>query len=557
MPGLTEKECDVTFSLVDTRPSMSILLEADNGVGSMSTRTSRFSTPPGEEVVTACRAFNIEPPEGAPPRAEGDGPYQRLLLKNAMLIDGTGAPAQGPFHILVIRDRIAEIRHALFTAPPEACDHEIECSGKFVLPGLVDSHVHIGNPSQGFSGKITPATYVFKLWMAHGVTTVRECGALNGLAWTLDQERKSDDNLITAPRIVTYPVLYYPWLLTEVTNAEEARAWIKEICEHGIKGIKLFGHNPEVMRTVFEEADSRGLRTACHHTVTWTGRLNALDTCRMGLTSMEHFLGLAEALSDEGAMQNYPADYVFDDEQMRVLQDAHMWRKVTPGSPRWKAVMGEMLERDLSIVPTLSSWEPGLDVMRYLWAEWHEEYTLPALWRFFQPNPMNHWSYYWDWTTANEIEYRQTYPVWMQFVNEYKNLGGRITVGSDSGFGLKLFGFDTIRELELLQAAGFHPLEVIDAATRKGAELLGMDEEIGTVEPGKKADMLIVDESPLLNFKVLYGTGHMRLEKSTMQVERVKALRYTIKDGIIYDAQQLLADVREMVAREKEAEAAL
>ena len=184
--------------------------------------------------------------------------------------------------------------------------------------------------------------------------------------------------------------------------------------------------------------------------------------------------------------------------------------------------MEEMLERDFTIVPTLSSWEPGIDVMRYLWSEWHEEYTLPALWRYFQPNPMNHWAFYWDWTTAPEIEFKNAYAPWMQFVNEYKNMGGRITVGSDSGFGLKLFGFDTIRELEMLQTAGFHPLEVMDAATRKGAELLGIEKDVGTVEPGKKADLLVIDENPLLNFKVLYGTGHMRLNQSTLQVERVE-----------------------------------
>lgn len=518
-------------------------------------KSSKFSVPPGEEVMATCLAFNVQPPEGAPERAEGDGPYERLLLKNAMLIDGTGAPVQGPFHILVVRDRIQEIRHALFSPPPEN-DFEIDCTGKFVLPGLIDAHVHISNPSQGFTGKITPASYVFKLWLGHGVTTVRECGALNGMAWTLDQERKSNENKITAPRIATYPTLYYPWVVTEVTGAESARAWMDEVCLQGVQGIKLFGHNPEVLKTVFDECKARGIRSACHHTVTWTGRLSALDTCRMGLTSMEHFLGLAEALSETGAIQNYQADYVFDNEQMRALQDARMWRKVVPGSPRWKAVMAEMVERDFTIVPTFAIWEAGLDVMRYQQAEWHEAYTMPALWRFFQPNPMNHWAFYWDWTTACEVEFKQAYPVWMQFINEYKNMGGRITAGSDAGFGYHLFGFDTIRELELLQTAGFHPLEVIDAATRKGAELLGMEKEIGTVEPGKKADLLVVDENPLANFKVLYGTGHVRLNQATMQVERVKALRYTIKDGIIYDAQQLLADVREMVAKEKAAEAA-
>jgi len=143
----------------------------------------------------------------------------------------------------------------------------------------------------------------------------------------------------------------------------------------------------------------------------------------------------------------------------------------------------------------------------------------------------------------------------MQFVNEYKNKGGRVTAGSDSGFIFKLFGFDYIRELELLQEAGFHPLEVIKSATLNGAELIGRDKELGSIEVGKLADMVIVYENPIKNLKVLYGTGHMRLNDETNEVERVGGIKWTIKDGIIYDAEAMRADVRKMVSDAKAAEA--
>jgi hypothetical protein len=513
-----------------------------------------FSMQPGEEVMELCRIFGISQPDQAPPRKEGQGPFNRLVLKNAMMIDGTGAPVQGPFNIVVIRDRIAEIRHAMFLLPPEQGDLEIDCTGKYVLPGFVDSHVHIGNPSEGLCGKVTPPEYIFKLWMAHGVTTVRECGALMGLDWTLALEKKSEANEITAPRIVSYPTPYTPYIVTQVRSGETARAWVDEVAKKGIKGIKLFGHYPEVMSVIYDECRNRGLRSSCHHTIVWASRVNALDSCRMGLTSMEHFLGLAEALDPSSTVQNFPPDYNYENELMRALQDARMWRPIIPGSQRWKDVLHEMLEHGLTIVPTLSSWEPGMDVMRYTCAEWHKDYTLPALWRFFQPSLMSHWSFYYDWTTAYEIEFKRAYPKWMAFINDYKNMGGRITAGSDSGFGMKLFGFDFIRELELLQEAGFHPLEVVRSATLDGAKLLGMADEIGSIEPGKKADLLVIDENPLMNFKVLYGTGHMRMDTTTGEVKKIKALRYTIKDGIVYDSQQLLADVAEMVTREREAE---
>ena len=150
---------------------------------------------------------------------------------------------------------------------------------------------------------------------------------------------------------------------------------------------------------------------------------------------------------------------------------------------------------------------------------------------------------------------KNAFRMWMQFLYEYKNAGGRITAGSDVGFGYTLYGFDFIRELELLQEAGWHPLEVIAAATIRGAELLGMEDQIGSIKPGKKADLLVVDENPLENFKILYGTGHTRLDLAAGKVNKIKALRYTIKGGIIYDSAQLLDDVKNIVARQKQIEA--
>ena len=143
----------------------------------------------------------------------------------------------------------------------------------------------------------------------------------------------------------------------------------------------------------------------------------------------------------------------------------------------------------------------------------------------------------------------------MQFLNEYKNRGGIVTTGSDSGFIYKLYGFDYIREFELLREAGFHPLEVIRSATLYGAQELndpkGLPPDFGMIREGLKADFVVVDENPLQNLKVLYGTGTPRLNDETGEVERVGGIKYTIKDGIVYDARQLLADVREMVRRAK------
>jgi imidazolonepropionase-like amidohydrolase len=107
-----------------------------------------------------------------------------------------------------------------------------------------------------------------------------------------------------------------------------------------------------------------------------------------------------------------------------------------------------------------------------------------------------------------------------------------------------------IREFELLREAGFHPLEVIRAATLNGAQALGADKELGSIEVGKLADLVVIDENPLQNLQVLYGVGAIKLSADNKAV-RVGGVKYTIKDGIIYDAKKLLADVKKMVDAEK------
>jgi hypothetical protein len=270
---------------------------------------------------------------------------------------------------------------------------------------------------------------------------------------------------------------------------------------------------------------------------------------------MEHWYGLPEALFTDRTIQDYPPAYNYNDEQDRFRHAGRLWSQAAPpGSERWNEVISTLVARDFTLVPTFSIYEASRDLMRAMRAEWHEEFTWPALMKWFEPSRDAHGSYWFGWTTRDEIEWKRNYALWMRFINDYKNRGGRVAAGSDAGFIYKLFGFDYVRELELLQEAGFHPLEVIRAATLDGAELLGLEAQVGSVEPGKKADLLLVEANPLENLKVLYGTGAVRLNDATGSMDRVGGVRWTIKDGIVFDAKQLLADVRGMVGAQKDKE---
>jgi imidazolonepropionase-like amidohydrolase len=493
----------------------------------------------------------------APPRAEGEGPWKRLLLRGATVIDGTGAPPFGPVDIVIEGNRIAEIKNVGFPGlaidpakrpKAESGDKEIDLSGHYLLPGFIDMHAHIGGADQG-----TPAEYVFKLWMGHGITTVRDPGSGNGLPWTLEAKQKSARNEITAPRIEAY-VFFGQGSKKPIATPEQARAWVAEQARQGADGVKLLGLRPDLMAATIDEAKKRGLRTACHHAqldVAWN---NALDSARLGLTTMEHWYGLPEALFDARTVQDFPLDYNYLNEQHRFGQAGRLWKQAArPGSDRWNAVRDELIKLDFTIVPTMTIYEASRDLMRARRAEWHEEYTLPSLWEFYKPSRKAHGSYWFYWTTEDEVEWKANYKLWMAFLNDYKNHGGRVATGSDSGFIYKLYGFDYIREFELLREAGFHPLEVIRAATLKGAEALGRSRDAGSVEVGKLADLVVLEENPLSNLASLYGTGAIKVNEANEPV-RVGGVKYTIKDGIVYDSKKLLADVRRIVREAKDRE---
>ncbi|MEM7355797.1 MAG: amidohydrolase family protein [Acidobacteriota bacterium] len=493
----------------------------------------------------------------APPRAEGEGPYERLILRGATVINGTGSPPIGPMDVVIEGNRIVNVKGVGYpgvSIDPEGRPElgekgrEIDATGMYVLPGFVDMHGHIGGIQQG-----TPAEYVFKLWMGHGITTIRDPYCGSGLDFCLDHREKSAANEITAPRIEAY-LAFGSDRDQPFTTPEQARQWVKEVAEKGADGLKFFGYRPDIMQAAIETAKATGLRTACHHAQLDVARVNVLTTARWGLTTMEHWYGLPEALFDDRTVQDYPLDYNYLNEQHRFGQAGRLWSQAAkPGSEKWNAVIEELISLDFTIDPTLTIYEASRDLMRARRAEWHEEYTLPSLWDFFRPHRKAHGSYWFDWTTEDEVAWKNNYKIWMRFLNDYKNRGGRVTTGSDSGFIYKLYGFGYIRELELLREAGFHPLEVIRAATLDGAEALGREGEIGSVEPGKLADLVVVDENPLANLKVLYGTGAVRLDEDNVPY-RAGGVKYTIKDGIVYDAKQLLADVREIVRQAKDKE---
>lgn len=493
----------------------------------------------------------------APKRTDGEGPYDRLIIRGVHMIDGTGSPATGPVDIVIERNKIASISTVGYPGLPipesrrpkaGVNDKEIDATGMYLLPGFIDMHAHTGGGAQG-----TTPEYVYKLWMAHGITTIREPGSFNGMDWTLKHRDLSANNEITAPRISAW-IGFGMGAEEEITTAKQARDWVQMIHKAGADGIKFFGASPEVYSAAIEEANKVGIGTMTHHAQTRVVYNNALTSARLGLTSLTHWYGLPEALFTDRIIQDYPLDYNYNNEQHRFEEAGKLWKQAAePYSEKWNSVMDEMIELDFTLNPTMTIYEASRDLMAQRRAEWHENYTLPSLWKFYEPSRISHGSYWLDWGTEQEVEWKNNFRLWMEFINEYKNRGGRVTLGSDAGYIYKLYGFGYIQEMEMMREAGFHPLEIFQSASIKGAEVLGRDHELGTIEVGKLADMVIVDANPMANLKVLYGTGAILVDQEN-NIKRHGGIVYTIKDGIVYDAKQLLKDVEEMVKAAKEKE---
>ncbi len=488
---------------------------------------------------------------------EGEGPYPKLVIRGATMIDGTGAPPEGPVDIVIRGNRIANIIRG--GAPNDTHDDAarvVDATGMYVLPGFVDTHGHNGDPV-----KAPQPSYGYKLWLAHGVTTVRGVSFYFGPgAPDLSDAARSQANAIAAPRLIPYAVFGDKWNNGYPATPAKAREWVRWAKQAGYHGIKFFNvESPEVLATAMDEAEKQGLGTVAHLGQRGVAQVNARDAIELGLDGVTHFYGHFESLLADGAAPYYPPDYNYLDEQSRFSWVARLAGQIVePGSKEWDDYVDTLVASGVTLSPTFNIYSASRDVMRARTAEWHEKYTLPSLMDFYEPSLTNHGSYYHDWSSEDEVAWRNFYRPWMRLTNEFKNKGGRVTAGSDPGYIYQTWGFAYIGELEMLREAGLAPIEVIQAATINGAREIydskGTEPPFGSIRIGKLADLAIVPENPLVNLKVLYGTGHRRLNRQTNRLETVGGIRWTIKDGIVYDAPALLESVAAMVEEQKVAQ---
>ena len=275
-----------------------------------------------------------------------------------MLIDGSGAPPRGPVDIIVEGNRIAAINGAgtpgLPLEPnrePRDFSYEIDAAGMYVLPGFIDNHGHNGDPA-----KAPNASYGYKLWLAHGVTTVRGISLYFGPGnASLEDKRRSAANSIVAPRLFAYLALGDVWSGGDVDTPEKARAWVRWASKSGYDGVKLFNDVPRaVTAAAIDEARRRKLGTVAHLGQSGVAEVNGRIAGELGLGTVTHFYGHFESLLKNGRLPSYPDDYNMLDEQSRFAEIANFTDQIVePGGPEWRAYLEAQKQAGVIFNPDL------------------------------------------------------------------------------------------------------------------------------------------------------------------------------------------------------------
>ena len=479
-------------------------------------------------LATASRAAPPSPASAilAPPAAPGAAvrPYVRVnaptvALRHVRVIDGTGAPAQADRTIIIQNGRIAAVGPASLRVPAGAT--VLDLAGHTVLPGLVGMHDHmyyIARPNLDAEGRseapllVPQMTFSSpRLYLAAGVTTIRTTGSVEPYA-DLNVKRMIDAGELVGPHMdVTGPYLEgatSPFIqMHRLRGPEDARRMVAFWADQGATSFKAYMNISRAeLGAAIEEAHRRGLKVTGHLcSVTYP------EAAELGIDNLEH-----------GFFVNTQLDPGKRPDTCSAGTGTPTLQAMTPQSAEAQALIRLLVRRKVAVTSTLPVFEQSVaghaplkaSAMAVLTPQAREAYLYARNLRNTPPRER---------FASAAANFRNAMALEREFVRQ----GGLLIAGPDpTGNGGVIPGFGNHRNLELLVEAGFTPEEAVRIATLNGATYLGLADRIGSVAPGKNADLLVVKGDPS---KTIADVG---------QVEIV------FKDGVGYDSARLLESVR-------------
>ncbi|HYJ88748.1 MAG TPA: amidohydrolase family protein [Pyrinomonadaceae bacterium] len=387
--------------------------------------------------------------------------------------------------VIVRNGVISEIGDAKRVKVPKGAQR-IDGKGKFLIPGLSDMHVHLMSDEDEFPDAM--AEDEFKIMVANGITTIR---LMNGTPEQLVWRAKSARGEIIAPMIYAASPQFIGRKSSNayvVTNETEARESVRKARQDGYDYLKLTTNlKPEVYEAIIEEARSQKLRVVGHADSRTVGLARAFKAGQQ----IEHLDSYLEALlPKDSPIQGSVSDiYLYKPENWISLD--YIDENKIPEIAR------ATVEANPFSTPTLT-------LFKYTFGIGRTEDSIRAQpdIRFYPPKTIDLWlgvnKRYW--ATAASFERRAKYvAVRNRIVKAIHDAGGKILAGSDTPEWLMLYGYTLHRELRALNEAGLSNYATLASATRNPAEFFGTIEQTGTVEKGKRADLLLLEANPLEN----------------------------------------------------------
>ncbi|HVT34057.1 MAG TPA: amidohydrolase family protein [Nevskiaceae bacterium] len=430
-----------------------------------------------------------------------DAPAATLAIEHIHLVDATGAPARSGITVLVRDARIAQIAPDGHVQIP-ADAQRVDGTGRWLIPGLWDMHVHVLRPGR-------PDAY-FPLLVAQGIVGVRDMGGdlplaeVRRLKDAIARGARTGPQLVAAGRILDGPPMQLPQISTLVTDAASAQAAVQRAHDDGADFIKVYNRlSRPAYFSIATAARKLGLPVAGHVPFS----VSAREASNAGQASIEHLFNILFACSSrEDELMARKADTLGPGiaGERREQRRAYL-RDVLDSydAPRAQALFALFARNHTWQVPTLvqrrafgepDTWQADAQQLQYV--------PQTQRWR---------WDVQQDGRIANreaedrELE-RRFYEKDREQIPPMLRVGVGFLAGTDAGDPYSVPGFSLHQELALLVDAGLTPLQALQAATREPARFLHREREQGTVETGKRADLVLLDADPLAD---IHNTSHI------------------------------------------------